>query len=412
MSSVVRERSEGRPLVAESESAQHCVESSGKQTTDREAVEFACFVLAELGIEGLNAEIFRRASIGRGEDICPVLWKALHDILILHTKTHFALLYPLPPEAHVGQKGRAHNNGMKVASRLRSAWASIVESGSQPFKFSTVVSYVRDQLVLLGCPEEFVGSLVDKDGNNDDSRGLLLALCFCIAKFSILEEYTLSLYTAEPVAKQVPKRVRADQAEVRRKEEVEIKKDRLFWKRVPLPFRTHHAVNVEVADERSTNFSNVRPNDFPAVYENVRRELRDSMCSVRNAYARLGRALDSVSAISAGYTKQDPYLELNSPLALGLFVHSLQTKSPKRVDRMMKVLLANCRAGNHAMNLSIQFWRWCQGVQRSAAPLPLQEHEETEEMGMEECMRINFERLERAFSFIEERLGYTVVRDI
>ena len=88
MSSVVRESSAGRPVVAESESNEGSAQPSGKKITDREAVEFACFVLAELGIEGLNAEIFRRASVGRGEDICPVLWKALHDILILHTKNN------------------------------------------------------------------------------------------------------------------------------------------------------------------------------------------------------------------------------------------------------------------------------------------------------------------------------------
>ena len=50
--------------------------------SDREAVEYACSVLASNGVRDVNPEIFRRASLGRG-DVCAKLWKALHDRSLL-----------------------------------------------------------------------------------------------------------------------------------------------------------------------------------------------------------------------------------------------------------------------------------------------------------------------------------------
>ena len=62
--------------------------------SDREAVEYACSVLASNGVRDVNPEIFRRASLGR-EDVCAKLWKALHDVIVV-------VVLNLSPHQHPG----------------------------------------------------------------------------------------------------------------------------------------------------------------------------------------------------------------------------------------------------------------------------------------------------------------------
>ena len=355
--------------------------------TGKEAVQFVCKVLHIHGITSVNPEVFRRASCGKA-DMCPALWKALHDLLLLELLGR--------DEALAAQEN--------TKEMLSEAWRLVVgKNGSRKFHFDSVVYFVCDNLIEIGYPFDQVRELVGQDkDSDDDAHGLLLALCFCIAKFCIVERYVLiEIYGRSPA----PASGASPGAKDAKKQH---KNELAFWGRLPLPFRDTYSVDLkaEKAPFRggslsgSIEWKSMKALELPSAYETVQKQLRDTMCAARNAYVRLGRALGTFEKYNATVVSADPHLKLESPLALALFLYGRHHRSPRRVDSAIDGLVRNCKDGNRAMALSMGFWDWCSRV---ASKRPVRNDGVGADPNFDRTLL--GERLEEAMDFIEANLG-------
>lgn len=316
--------------------------------SDREAVEYACSVLASNGVRDVNPEIFRRASLGR-EDVCAKLWKALHDLIVV-------VVLDLSPQQHPDNASKADELGQ----RIDLAWKRLMEKVGGKFKFGTVVSFVLNKLLLFGCPAIFIRDLFKNQ--NTDSRSLLLALCYTLAKFSLLENHAERLADRGGFDVQTEPSTSKERAGDAQRSSV----DTATRRKVPYLMRrtVSETPSNDVFDPLALGAKEAEFHHAPAsallhMYMGKKSELKWSMSKLKNAHIRYARAVEKYEAIAEQkMTIEDPVLDLTTPLSYGLYINGRLHKNPMRVERIAKSLLLDLKDANHAMSCACVFWEW------------------------------------------------------
>ena len=359
--------------------------------TEREAVEFVCSVLTLNGVRDINPEVFRRGSLGR-EEVCAKIWKALHDLIIVIT---------------LNLKGSNNSQSANdiLGQRIDNAWKFIMEKNGSNFKFNTVVFFVLDKLVSFGCPKNFIDNLYKNQ--NTDGRSLLLALCYVIGKFNILEKHVEQLINRGGEQQQEldianRKKKRQEEEEIiyntnnnnvkkndddddivnnnnnKKKTKMEIDKLKEIILRIKHDIKTYHNVpylmrqtdyNEEGNNNNNNNnnnetsisdmFSNIPITSLPHVYNEKKNELKFKMCHLKNAHVRYVRAIEKYEVIAnQKMTIEDKNLDLTTPLSYGLYIHGRLQKNPKRIERIVKSILLDLNDANYALSCSYVFWKW------------------------------------------------------
>ena len=316
--------------------------------SDREAVEYACSVLASNGVRDVNPEIFRRASLGR-EDVCAKLWKALHDVIVV-------VVLNLSPHQHPGNL----LNADELGQRIDLAWKRLMEKVGEEFKFGTVVSFVLNKLLSFGCPAIFVRDL--HKNQNTDSRSLLLALCYTVAKFSLLEKHAerladrggCAVQTETPTSKERPGDAQRSSIDAATRRKVP------YLMRRTMPGKpSGDALDASVLGAKEAVFHHAPASALLHMYMGKKSELKWNMSNLKNAHIRYARAVEKYEAIAERkMTIEDPVLDLTTPLSYGLYINGRLHKNPMRVERIAKSLLLDLKDANYAMSCACVFWEW------------------------------------------------------
>ena len=120
------------------------------------AVEFFCSVLVANGVQGINAEVLRRAKLGR-EEVQPQLWKALHDLIVVC------------------------RCGGHLRCDISKAWAILADGGGISFPG------VKRAVVLALSQEGYSRAFVLRESGG--SRELCVAIAWMAAKHKIVERH-------------------------------------------------------------------------------------------------------------------------------------------------------------------------------------------------------------------------------
>eukprot|EP00899_Mesostigma_viride_P003744 jgi/Mesvir1/13370/Mv05853-RA.1 len=130
------------------------------------SMQYICALLAETGVEDIQAEDFRRAKFDE-PGVAPTLWKALHSVLLLERA---GILASGHPQGDVAASLRA----------LRHVWG-IIESEAG---YDAAVDFVLDALDAGGYPDQCVFQMT---WDASSARRLLLALGWLLGRTRLLE---------------------------------------------------------------------------------------------------------------------------------------------------------------------------------------------------------------------------------